>query len=211
MTPARAAESSPLANIDRRQLAPEALRVLASGVRLLSLRQLGDAELADEVAQETMARLVVALERSNAHAIGNLPAFAHGIARHIISDIRRARGRLEPLERVVDSPDPRAPDPLDSLVSADEAARVRAAMRELSSRDRELLRLTFFEDLTIAALSARLGEPSLRVRKRKSRALERLRRAFFGHESEISATREGRHDTGPRPGDGKEDAEDQSE
>jgi len=203
VTPARAAEPSSVTNIARTQLSPEELRVLANGVRLLSLHQLGDSELADEIAQETMARLVVAIERSGPQAIGSLPAFAHGIARHVISDVRRLNRRLEPLDRLARSPDPKATDPLDALVTADEAARVRAAMRELSARDCELLRLSFFEGLTIAALSARLGEPALRVRKRKSRALERLRRAFFGHESDIPPTRESGPRRGPQPDDGE--------
>ena len=79
-----------------------------------------------------------------------------------------------------DGPVARTEDPLAALVSAAERARLRDALARLSHGDCELLRLSFFEAVTPTQLARRLGEPVERIRKRKSRALERLRRAFFG-------------------------------
>ncbi len=80
---------------------------------------------------------------------------------------------------------------LSALVSATEGARVRDALGLLSAPDQELLRLCYFEGLSPGEIARRLGEPADRVRKRKSRALERLRLAFRGapgHDAHSSPT-----------------------
>src|SRR2546425_1024452 len=105
----------------------------------------------------------------------------------------RPRHRLVPLDSLGGSESPAVEaDALNALVSAAERARVRAALSELRPDDRELLRLCYFEGLTPTELAARLGEPAERIRKRKSRALERLRAAFLGrhtsHESAMVST-----------------------
>ena len=46
--------------------------------------------------------------------------------------------------------------------------------------DRDLLHMAFFDGATSEELAQRLHEPAARIRKRKARALERLRRAFIG-------------------------------
>jgi hypothetical protein len=57
---------------------------------------------------------------------------------------------------------------------------LRAAFDELSVSDQQLLRLCFHEDRSPTEIAAALSEPPERVRKRKSRALERLRQEFLG-------------------------------
>jgi RNA polymerase sigma-70 factor (ECF subfamily) len=165
----------------------------------MALRALGDPEAAEEVAQETLVRTVAALRDRDPEDPRKLGAFVAGIARHVIADALRARYRAVPLDTVPEHVLPASdPDPLDALVSSAEAARVRAALAALGARDRELLRLSFFEGLTPTELGARFAEPVARIRKRKSRALERLRRAFArgsaGHEAGGSTT--GREDAG---------------
>jgi len=160
-------------------LAAHELEVLRSGVRLLALRSLRDPELAEEAAQETLARALAAVRDGQVRDPAHLGAFARGIARHVIADVHRARQRTIPLDdaATIDRPCP-DPDALQAMVSAEESARVRAALAALSQADRELLRLSFFEGLAPAELADRLGQPATRIRKRKSRALERLREAF---------------------------------
>ena len=157
------------------------LEHLRRGLQLMALRALGTMLAAEEVAQETLARAVLALQ--NGHPVDPLgvPAFVAGIARHVIADTLRASRRVVSLDALGRSePVAVQADALDALVSAAERERVRAALRQLSPDDRELLRLCYFDGLTPAELAARLGEPAERIRKRKSRALERLRTAFRG-------------------------------
>jgi RNA polymerase sigma factor (sigma-70 family) len=168
------------------------LEELRPGLRLLALRSLGSADAADEVVQETFSRAVQAIARGLPNDPEKLPAFVAGIARHVTADTLRAQRRLVSLESLPLSAHPAQDgDALSALVSVAERLRVRAALSQLSTADRELLRLCYFDGLAATEVAARLGEPEDRIRKRKSRALERLRRAFHGdagHTTPQSAT-----------------------
>ncbi len=170
----------------------EALETCRAGVRLMALRTLGDADLAEEVAQESITRVFTAF-RSGEQRIEHLGAFVHGIARHVIADALRAQKRLDGPEIIDFTPSP-APDPLAALISTEERSFLRSALSQLSRPDRRMLRLSFLDGLTPAEVGRRMGEPSLRIRKRKSRALERLRRIFLngsGHDEGSASTSEG--------------------
>ena len=166
--------------------APAELSRLRSGIRIMALHDLRDPDLAEEVAQDTMVRLVQALREGRLQDPAHLGAFTRAIARHVIVDTLRGRQRLvataTPEEPASDE------DTLGALVSAEQATRVRAALAELSAGDRDILRLSFFEGLTPQQLAERTGEPSPRVRKRKERALERLRKVFLEESGHGMAT-----------------------
>jgi RNA polymerase sigma-70 factor (ECF subfamily) len=169
------------------------LGTLRNGLRLMALHRLRDPDLADDVVQETLARALAAIREGKAGDIRDLGAFVHGIARHVILDFIRARQRDAGAEPLRDTADPASlRDALSHVVSAEERARVRAALQQLTASDRNILHLSFFEGLSCTEVAERLGLNSLRVRKRKSRALERLRRVFLGdaagHESRPAAT-----------------------
>jgi RNA polymerase sigma factor (sigma-70 family) len=165
----------------QRGSASDALEHLRPGLELLALRTLGSIDASREAVQETLARAVVALANGQPSDLDKLPAFVAGIARHVIVDMVRAARRVVPLDALpAGDPPSSSADALSALVSAAERSRVRAALALLPAPDRELLRLCYFEGLTPGEIAARLGEPAGRVRKRKSRALERLRLAFRG-------------------------------
>ena len=176
----------PTQSLDERDVA-----LLASGVRIIALRALGDADAAQEVAQETIARALRAIVDGRLRDARAMGGFVRGIARHVIADEIRRRHRTVPLEPEFADPAGDA-DPLDALVHAEQAAAVRRAMRQLSPGDRRIIHLSFVDGLTPAAVAERLHEPAVRIRKRKSRALERLRAALLttaaGHEVPASPT-----------------------
>jgi len=161
--------------------AAEALEHLRPGLELLALRTLGSADASREAVQETLARAVVALANGQPSDPEKVPAFVAGIARHVIVDMLRAARRMVSLDTLpAGDPPSSSADALSAIVSAAERTRVRDALSRLSAPDRELLQLCYFEGLTPSEIAQRLGEPAERVRKRKSRALERLRQAFRG-------------------------------
>lgn len=169
-----------------RQLAgaAETLEHLRPGLELLALRTLGSADASREAVQETLARAVVALANGQPSDLGKLPAFVAGIARHVVVDMVRAQRRIVSLDSLplTEHPAPAA-DALSALVSTEEHARVRAALGSLSATDRALLRDCYVEGLSPTEIAARSREPAERVRKRKSRALDRLRAAFRGSDA----------------------------
>lgn len=153
------------------------LELLRSGIRLMALRVLGDADAAEEVAQEALSRAVTAVRGPGATL--NFGAYVAGIARHVIADWFRARGRVASMtttayEAVRDD----RPDALATLCADEQAVRVRAALAGLGDADRELLTLCYLHDLTPTEVARRLEAPPERIRQRKLRALQRLRAAF---------------------------------
>ncbi len=155
------------------------LATLSRGLRIIAIRSLGDAELADEVVQETLSRAVVALREGRLQDPARLGAFVRGILRHVVTDELRRRGRLAGIERALDAAGDGA-DALESIVRDEQAAAVRAALAQLPPADQRLIHLCFVDGRTPGEIASQLREPAERVRKQKSRALERLRQAFFG-------------------------------
>jgi len=172
----------------------EAVERLRLGLQIMALRALRDPEAAEEAVQETLVRALEALRNGRPRDPEKLGAFVRGIARHVIADIQHARQRSAPLQAMPETEHGTGrDDPLTALITAQERDRVRLALTQLSAGDRDILHLSFFEGLTPVEIAERLGEPALRIRKRKSRALRRLREAFLRgagpcHESGSSQT-----------------------
>jgi RNA polymerase sigma-70 factor (ECF subfamily) len=145
---------------------------------MIALRSLGSVEDADEVAQESLARAFHAIEEGRLETPEKLGAFVTGIARHVIADAHRRRSRTIPPGHELAAAGHPA-DQLAALVADEQAHRVRFALSTLSPTDREVLRLSFYEGLAPAEIAERLAEPAPRVRKRKARALDRLRLAYL--------------------------------
>ena len=160
------------------QLEVETLERLRTGLRLMALQSLGDPEAADEAVQETLARAVQALAAGRLRERAKLGAFVAGIARHVIADVHRSRGRTTELNEELTADPAAGADSLSVLIATEDRQRLRFALRGLSDRDREILRLSFFDGHTPTEIAAIVGEAAPTVRKQKQRALRRLRRAF---------------------------------
>ena len=150
------------------------LAELREGLEIIALRRLGDLEDARDAAQECMLRLLDRLHRGPPLPEDEIAPVAHGIAKHVIADVLRTRQRVVTLAS--DAPD-QCSDALELLVGAEERAALALALASLDPDDRELLRRCFVEGERIGSIAHALGEPAARLRKRKSRALARLRDA----------------------------------
>lgn len=160
--------------------------LLASGLEIIAARALGDGDDARDVVQETLARAIEAVRLGRVPPDAPLEAFVFGIARHVIADVQRRRARDRCAIGDPDGVPTRGPSPLDTLVRDEERALLARALASLSASDRELLERCFVAGETVAAIAADLGQPAARVRKRKSRALERLRAWLLGPGSHTS-------------------------
>jgi RNA polymerase sigma-70 factor (ECF subfamily) len=146
-----------------------------AGLELIALRALSDREDARDAAQETMARALEAVRRGRVPAGIPLAAFVHGIARHVIADVQRRRLRERGVVSAAELAPAPGPTALDRLIDTEERERLRSALRRLPATDRDLLEQCFVHGERVVDIATRLGEPAERVRKRKSRALLRLR------------------------------------
>ena len=153
-------------------------RLLAYAMRRL------DAEAARDAVSETMARAVANIGRYRpVPGTGGFEGWLFGICRHVVLDSQRAAGRrgYGPVPETVSHA-----DPVEGLVSAEEADAVRQAFALLSDADRELLELRVIAGLSAEDAAAVLGRRPGAVRMAQSRALSRLRR-HLGEVEGVSA------------------------
>ncbi len=170
------------------KLDSEVLDRLQTGLRIVALQELSDPVTAEEVVQETIVRVLSALRDGRLNDLAKLAAYAHSVARNVIADEYRSRARSSSLRSRLGQQANDPPGALETLISADERTRLRFALRGLSGRDRQILRLSFEEGLSCAEIARRHLEPAARIRKRKSRAVQRLREAFFARSHTTTAT-----------------------
>lgn len=100
----------------------------------------------------------------------------YGVARNVVRNSHRARGRAERLSgRLRREPLYADPGPEMQIVRREEEQELVAAMQRLSNDDQEVLRLRAYERLTIPQISQVVGCSEEAAKKRVKRALKRLR------------------------------------
>lgn len=158
---------------------------LTRGLTLIALRTLGSTDDAEEAVQEILVRAVEAIRIGRVPAEVPVHAFVYGIARHVLSDAKRRRGKQrQHLDTAVTPLAASQPSPLEHLIRQEDRDQVNWALDRLSIEERRLLTHCFVEGESIQSIASRSGLPAERLRKRKSRALKRLRTLLanrFGH------------------------------
>ncbi len=149
---------------------------------------LGDAEEAEDVAQETFVRAFRALDRFDTSL--PLRPWLLAIARNLARNRRRTIGRyLQAVRRLIESEPERVVRSEAESLPAWEAETLWLAVRRLSAADQEVIALRYFLDLSEAETAGALGVPVGTVKSRLHRSLLRLRAVV---EKEFPALREGR-------------------
>lgn len=158
-------------------------------LHLFALRRLGDPTAAEDVAQETLRRVVEALREKRLEDPDALPAYVFQTARHVCLHHHRSRKReRRALRRLTDIDAPRGgADPLSHLLTEERRRAVRRALGELREPDRRLLRLFFYEGEETDEVARRFGISRGAARVRKHRALKRLWEALSEQGNEPTA------------------------
>jgi RNA polymerase sigma-70 factor (ECF subfamily) len=153
---------------------------------MFALRRLRVLADADDAAQETLCRILVALREGRVLDLEALPGYVFETARHVCAHQARRHQRTERahagLTDIVAANSPE-PDPLSTLISAERVEAVREALATLPPEDRELLRLTYVEGLTGELIAERLGLSAGNVRVRRHRVQKELARRLRVTES----------------------------
>jgi RNA polymerase sigma factor (sigma-70 family) len=150
----------------------QALAGLRDGLVIVALRALGDDDRAQDAVQEALSRVLRVLRATGIPPAYSLESYAYGTLRHVIGDLHRSQRRFTLLPRWLTAP---AESTLEALIAAEHIAKVRQGLAQLGSADRELLQRCYVAGERVAEIARVCGEPAERIRKRKSRALERLR------------------------------------
>lgn len=147
------------------------------GQRLLvfALRRLGDRASAEDAAQETLRRVVEALDQDRVRDRAALAGFVFETAKHVCQQELRRRDRArQAMARAAREPPSALETTLDQLMSAERRQAVRAALGRLGADDRQLLQLFYARGLDAAEIAMRMRIKPGAVRVRKHRALQRL-------------------------------------
>ena len=150
----------------------------------IACRMLGDRREAEEAVQDTFVRM---WHRSGDYDPQQSPPFVWAFAvmrGYCIDRLRyRHRGKRDS-SRVVPihlhAPPEEAEDP--RVMALDDWRRVRAALDELGTDERQCLELAVFLEYTQSEISAHLGTPLGTVKNRLRRALDKVRNQLSRHD-----------------------------
>ena len=145
-----------------------------------ALRRLRDRSVAEEVAQDTLTVVLQAMRENRIEHPARMPGFIFGVAKNLVSKALREKSFQENSRSVPDPIDvgPWIEDPDAALLLEERRQQVRDALNQLGPSDRDILRRAFVAEQSLEEIAADIGIPYVAVRKRKSRALERLRKIF---------------------------------
>jgi RNA polymerase sigma-70 factor (sigma-E family) len=136
----------------------------------------GDVHRAEDLVQETLAKVYVRWHRRIGGAIDNPAAYAQtALVRTFLSDRRRKSSGELPYAEPPDSADP------DRGAETDLQLQVAEALAGLGPADRAVLVLRYLEDRSVSEVAQVLGVSEGAVRNRSMRALDRLRPLLTTH------------------------------
>ena len=160
----------------------DTIRQLAPGLLRYCTARTGDRNLAQDIAQESLAALV---QRCSRHVVPDSPeAFVFAVARRRATRAILRRRLWLPLRLLASSRD-RAPDPEATALGRCECAALARAIEQLPARDREALLLVALGDLKISEAAGTLGISESALKMRILRGRQRLRTLLEnGHEPE---------------------------
>lgn len=140
-----------------------------------ALRRLGDRGLAEEAVQDVFTRAWRdAVDFDPAR--GTVRAWLYGIARHVVVDKERYRGRRAPLAPSGEQPEEVAPE--EPIERALVRWQVEKAIEGLSIDHREVLLLGHFGGLSVDEIARVTGVPGGTVKSRTFYAMRNLRLAL---------------------------------
>ena len=143
-------------------------------IQRYSLKIVGDADAAEDIAQETFFRFWVRRERWRPR--GSIRALLYRIARNLSLNYRASRDTRRRLRRRLWHSAQESPPRPDQLLEANEIRdAVRAAIGELSERRREVLELVHFHGLSYREVAETLEIAPQTVANHVSAALASLR------------------------------------
>ena len=154
----------------------EVCREFGPRVRAIALRHLRDRSAADDVVQEVLASVVVALREGRIERPDLVGPYVLSTCRRRIADTYRSEARRSALCEELVGLDPTTTNPSeDKRIDID---RVVFAFGPLSGRERQIVNETFSADRSAEEIARAIGTTAANVRVMRHRALAKMRAAL---------------------------------
>jgi RNA polymerase sigma-70 factor (ECF subfamily) len=155
----------------------ELYKKYAPRIYFLGLSELHSKEDAEDIRAETFLRVIQALRQGKLRNPQSLAAFIVGIALNCVREHHRQHQKTETLNEM--EPTLIGEGSLEKAFLEQEASRAIAeAARHLKPREREFLRLYYYEELSKEEIARSLGIKEERLRLVKSRTLASFREIY---------------------------------
>lgn len=141
----------------------------AGRVYYVALRRVRSASDAEDVRSETFVRVLSAIRHGQLRVPAAFASFCLRTLDHVVSEMQRQERRVGQLEG-----EPQARVDREFL-SDDVKAAIQRTITRLKPRERDFLRMYYYEELPKDEIARRTGIPEERVRLLKSRALKNFR------------------------------------
>ena len=155
----------------------EIVAQFADGLILFALPIVGDAAAAEDIAEETFARLCI--KKPAYKDTASFKTWLYTIARRLALDHVKKHGRAQPVpeETLAELPD-MADTPEEAVVRREEQAAVRRALNTLKPEYAEVLTLTYIEGLSNRQTAKVMRKSVHAVENLNSRARAALKKAL---------------------------------
>jgi len=160
---------------------------------LLKLRsRLPSAEAVQDVRQEVFLRVLTALRlKHNLRSPESLGAFVNSVCKNLLREWYRFQSRMQPTPSdYFERPDEHTSIE-SALITEERKQQVRRVLEGLHEKDRELLRLIFYNDLDKAEICQRFGVDREYLRVLVHRAKERFKKGLLEAYSETERDQHG--------------------
>jgi RNA polymerase sigma-70 factor, ECF subfamily len=149
---------------------------LSHSLRVIAARRIGDWTAAEDIAQEAIRRAIEALQAGKVLNPAALPAFLIQTVVNLCLHHGRSAGRKDRALKKVEATfaGQSDDDALTELISRERRTLLREAVSRLEPVDREIIELTYGEELATPQIALRMNLEKGTVRVRRHRAIRRL-------------------------------------
>jgi RNA polymerase sigma-70 factor (ECF subfamily) len=145
-------------------------------VYYLALRQTRSPQNAEDVRAETFIRVLQAIRGNHLRSASSVAAFILATTRNVLHEfMRQCQAEGADQSR---TPEASVPSHEHLLLDSDVRSAIEQTIARLKPRERQLLRLYYYEELPRNEIARRIGVAEERVRLVKSRALRHFREIY---------------------------------
>jgi RNA polymerase sigma-70 factor (ECF subfamily) len=156
-------------------------------VYYLALRQSRCPHDAEDVRAETFLRVLLAIRGNQIRSAAALPGFILGTTRNVLRELFSRRQQAGDSAADLAIIDLAVPSHEELFLNAEVRQAIEQTIVRLKPRERDLLRMHFYEELPPEEIARRSGIARERVRLVKSRALKRFREVYARLQGSTSA------------------------